>query len=671
MKFKKLKLNNFRQYIGENNVEFCFDAQKNVTLIFGANGFGKTGIFRAIMFGLYGDRFLKQDKLTKEQEREGLILVNEKLLEENLNQKVTATVSIEFEDNSKNYILTRNIIGQKTERQTFQEPGDVSLIVTENSNTKPPINDYEEISTIISSIVNEKIRDFFLFDGEQMEELTKYSKESRNEVKKGIKALLQLDTIEIAQEALKKNVKDLNNQIEVNSSGELEIISEKLTETDDKISNNEKELEDLNNNIQMADDDEKEIRQKIDENKEALEKQKDRENIKKQLHNLESEINRVTQQLKEMLENSGSYVGLPVITELYTELDSLMEKGELPSGVREEFIEKLINECRCICGTNLNENQHAKDFLLNYKNNKNDKVSDSSIKVYRLTHELKTKIEHSQKDVESALQLFNKHQEENNLLNKKLEDLDEDLKGIKPIQDLTTRLEKIKNDRNSYRHRLGQLDIQLKKLKEEREELKRKQEVLSAKNEKALKLIKQRDIVEKSVEELNKIYTEYSDELRDNLSKCATDIFKKIADPDSLKSLSNIVISEDFQLEVLSTSGTKMLSQISSGQRQIVSLAYICALLKVASNLEMPLLMDTPFGRLSGAPRDACLKELPEILTQWILLATDTEFQTDEASALRASEKWGCVYEISHYADRQSKIESKDINNWQPQRRTR
>lgn len=671
MKFKKLKLNNFRQYVGENTVEFCSAAENNVTLIFGANGFGKTGIFRAIMFGLYGDRFLKQDKLTDEQKRKGLILVNEKLLEENLTQKISATVSIEFEDNNKYYILTRSIVAQKTETEIFQEQGDVSLLITENSNTKPPINDHETISGIVSSIVNEKIRDFFLFDGEQMEELTKYSKESRNEIKKGIKNLLQLDTIEIAQDALKRNIKDLNNQIEGNSSGELEIISEKLTATDDKISNKEQELEDLNNNIQMADDEEKAVRKKIDENKEALEKQKDRENIKKQIHNLESEINGAAQKLKELLEISGSYIGLPVITELYTELDSLMEKGELPSGVREEFIEKLINECRCICGTNLNENQNAKDFLLNYKNNKNDKVSDSSIKVYRLTQGLKSKIEHSQKDVESALHLFNKYQEEQNSLNKKLEDLDEDLRGIKEIQDLTPRLDKIKTDRNSYRYSLGQLDIQLKRLKEEKEEFKRRQEVLSSKNEKAKKLIKQRAIVECSVEELDKIYTEYSDELRENLSKCATDIFKKIADPDSLKSLSSIEISEDFQLEVLSTSGTKMLSQISSGQRQIVSLSYICALLKVGSNLEMPLLMDTPFGRLSGSPRDACLKELPEILSQWILLATDTEFQADEASALRASGKWGCVYEISHYADRQSKIESKNINNWQPQRRTR
>ena len=81
------------------------------------NGFGKTGIFRAIMFVLYGDRCLKQDSLTKEQEREGLILVNEKLLEQNKNEKVKAIVSIDFEDNNKSYALTRNIIAQKTKME--------------------------------------------------------------------------------------------------------------------------------------------------------------------------------------------------------------------------------------------------------------------------------------------------------------------------------------------------------------------------------------------------------------------------------------------------------------------------------------------------------------------------------------------------------------------------
>ena len=34
---------------------------------------------------------------------------------------------------------------------------------------------------IVDATVIEKIKDFFLFDGEQIEELTKYSKESKEE----------------------------------------------------------------------------------------------------------------------------------------------------------------------------------------------------------------------------------------------------------------------------------------------------------------------------------------------------------------------------------------------------------------------------------------------------------------------------------------------------------
>ena len=33
---------------------------------------------------------------------------------------------------------------------------------------------------------------------------------------------------------------------------------------------------------------------------------------------------------------------------------------------------------------------------------------------------------------------------------------------------------------------------------------------------------------------------------------------------------------------------------------------------------------------------------------------------------LRKTDKWGKVYEIKHIADRESRIEEKDITNWVP-----
>ena len=82
MKLHRIELNNFRQFKGTQTIEFSSSSTKNVSVVYGENGRGKTGIFRALMFCLYGDRSLSQDELSGEKKREGLILVNEVLLKE-------------------------------------------------------------------------------------------------------------------------------------------------------------------------------------------------------------------------------------------------------------------------------------------------------------------------------------------------------------------------------------------------------------------------------------------------------------------------------------------------------------------------------------------------------------------------------------------------------------
>ncbi len=670
MKFKQLTLKNFRQFKGEFSVNFASDENKNVTLIFGSNGFGKTGIFRAIMFCLYGTRYLKQDNLTDDEIRKGhLVLVNEKMLEENQEKEIVATVQLDFEDKNKNYSLIRSIKARKTGIDIVQEPCDVSLSITENHNTCPPIIDGDEIKEKISSIIDSKIKDFFLFDGEQMEELTKYSKESKNEIKKGIKTLLQLDAIEITKESLSKVSKEINKQIEMNASGQLGIISEELTKKHEDLENIKNELMQLENNIKKAEIDKNNIEKIIEANKEVMAKQKDREIIRENIANCKRDLDSLKQKLKEQLSKSGSYVAAPIVAELESELSSKIDKGEIPDGLKREFIDKLLNQCRCICGNNLNEHPEARIFLEEYKNRNSSQTSDAALKAYHTIVNLKAEVKISENIIDSTIASYDKIQKDYIKLNNRLEKYNDELKDIKGFEDYSVRLKKIKEDLRSYDVLQGRLEVQQDGLISKVSELKIKQNALTENDSKVQKLMTQRTIIDFGIEELESIYKNYSDELRQTLSACATDIFKKIADVDTLKSLSGIIISEDFQLEVLSHSGTILTSQMSAGQRQIVSLSYICALLQIGSNLEMPLLMDTPFGRLDGSHRDACLKNLPSLLSQWILLATDTEFQSEESTALRSSNKWDKVYELSHISDRCSTIEQKDINNWIPRRK--
>ena len=64
----------------------------------------------------------------------------------------------------------------------------------------------------------------------------------------------------------------------------------------------------------------------------------------------------------------------------------------------------------------------------------------------------------------------------------------------------------------------------------------------------------------------------------------------------------------------------------SSGEEQLVALSLIGALNQCAQ-VEAPIFMDTPFGRLDVSHGERILKYLPNMSEQVVLLVTDREFR--------------------------------------------
>ncbi len=95
MILNKMIVENFRQFRGKQEIEFASPllTHGNVTVVFGENGRGKTGLFRAIMFCLFGERLLAQDG---DVPREELQLVNLSALEANPGQPVKTAVELQF-----------------------------------------------------------------------------------------------------------------------------------------------------------------------------------------------------------------------------------------------------------------------------------------------------------------------------------------------------------------------------------------------------------------------------------------------------------------------------------------------------------------------------------------------------------------------------------------------
>ena len=109
MKFKKISIENFKS-IGSNPVVVNLDFN-NTTLLTGYNGSGKTSIFEAIVWCIYGVTKLKADNVVNKTNGEN------------------TKVELEFEENNKNYVITR-YRKHKTHRNNvyiFENGNNISL----------------------------------------------------------------------------------------------------------------------------------------------------------------------------------------------------------------------------------------------------------------------------------------------------------------------------------------------------------------------------------------------------------------------------------------------------------------------------------------------------------------------------------------------------------------
>ena len=63
MLIKEIVLNNFRIYRGENKINITPDGDKNIVVISGQNGFGKTTFLMALVWCLYGRQMERVDEI--------------------------------------------------------------------------------------------------------------------------------------------------------------------------------------------------------------------------------------------------------------------------------------------------------------------------------------------------------------------------------------------------------------------------------------------------------------------------------------------------------------------------------------------------------------------------------------------------------------------------------
>ncbi|WP_179891152.1 AAA family ATPase [Bacillus sp. AFS017274] len=678
MKLKWIELKNFKQYYGKQCVKFAGaedDGIENVTIVYGENGKGKTTLYRAVIYAIHGDKTLERDEEISKRKKmndEILHIGNLAALEED--GFVDVYVMLGYEFNGRQYEVKRSMTSIKDGMQIEEADllHETYLKETDEYGRTHIYDDIEEINARTSQALNKKMRQYFLFDGEQIEEMTKSNLEQRTQVREGLKKLLGIDSLYKAIEVANGVRKHYQNQIKSTAKGDYKVALHELETIESSLQATKQQIEQLELDIEQLTQDKSDIDSYLEANKTVRENVKQREALEEELRKVQ--VNSV--KLKEMIRKFGSKsILIPADRmlqaaefDIEAERSNLGQSYNISTNLLREFIES--NHCG-ICGTEAPENSTVYVNILNVLDNIND--SD-----YReaLNELMKNTAVVQGKSEDTKQELFNLREEaviatrETEKLTTAIQELDVEI-GLSGDNEAVAK----EFARENIMQRIVENTVKLNQAKEKVVQLrdinatqKRKCEEFQKQENSQNVFEDYKQVAEKTWNELTAIQETFTKEMASKVSTVATRIFKQLLDEDSKMNFKGVIVKEDFSLDVQSFSNYDFLSNISSGQRHILSISFILALLEISEGadgqLKTPLFMDTPFGRISGDNRDNLLSIIPQKAAQWVLLVTDTEFTNAEVKALRPTKRWGKVYTIKLEGPGRAIIEEGNVDTF-------
>ena len=613
MFLKKIKLKNFRQYYGEQELEFSTHPEKNITLIYGKNGAGKTSFFTALNWVLYGSTEVKI---------EGKI-VNKKAIEEAKEKGkkfVTGEVVLFFSHEGIDYEIKRKIIHDIDNAKESNEEVEMTQL-------HPKVIKIHEPLIKLNPILPPNVRTYFFFDGEKIDEFSKPKHDK--EVKEAVYKVLGVTVIERAINHLKDITKEYNREISKKSSGRLKELHEKYERLLEEKEKTEEELNNLKEERRNLEIQLEEIKGRLREIEEIQEYVKERDKVENQITETEDKLKEIYLQLSDIINKSFLLIGSYAID--FT--DDLIKKelqnaNEISNKYLIKLIEKILEEKKCICGTEVTSD--IKSVLLVEKAKLSKEKQENPVEEILTT--LATIIPNLREKKEKILlSLTNLYLEKEKLkkeldnLRKKLDEIEQIL-GNHPVEDirkLQNNLFTYSQDYGSIKERINTLETQLKIIKTEIEFLKREIHLEEKKEKEIVGIKKKKDLAEEILKQLEIVYEKLSKNLKVEIEKEATKIFESLIRKKGF--FKGIELSEDYILKLIDTYGDREAkTEISAGERQVLSLSFILALAKV-SNKEAPFVMDTPFGRLDPEHRRNILQNLPYLTRQLVLLVTPSE----------------------------------------------
>lgn len=614
MFFRKIKLQNIKSYYGEHVIDFPTPVESRPIHLIGApNGSGKTTLFQAITAGLFAsqsDPMLRANYLSRGSDAQEM------------------SVEIEFEVEPKVYVLKRS--WQRNRARPETSARSVTLRSSFQSDSGGPITDDEQITNLMDFLMPYSISDFFLFDGEQIQEYTDASEESIKgalERLLGLHSYIQLrDDIENLEPDLRKdrNALDVGDDLSAGIKrrdavqSHLRDIARQRPRVQRASSESEKDLRDLEESQDW-------IMSSLDPQLQAQrhELSQTRDRLADDIENLETRMKALVPdalalspfwpQLQEAADQAISYKGSLDLEEL---IGFLWEHRDgIADALSEDTPEPLRSVVMSLVGT--------------------DQDAVFSQSVAQDAAELLARIRLANQDLWAVPDKLDALKSERERVAHELDNvLPVPSSSREDVEDLRRRLNEAHTLVSRHKTHLSKLADEERRLKREEETLNNEISELNVHDSKFRQLNAQMDLCERLQNVLETFISDYRQTRFDDLRRVFNRKFRELTNaPDLVERVE--INSETYEITIRPRAGTNLTAQEqSAGQKEVLALTLISSVVEL-SNRQFPVVIDTPLARLDSAHRDNILtKFFPHVGKQVIILSTDTEIGFEQRRRL-------------------------------------
>lgn len=628
MRLHAIRLVNFRQFSGEQEFGLTSDSLKPVTLIFGANGAGKTTLLNAFTWALYG----RMSDDVEEQDR----LANDTVWRSTpLGEKVEVAVELTFDHVGHDYRLLRRVeIHKKGDRQQVSAP-EVSLWTTRADGSSEKVEAPQEK---IYSILPVNVSRFLFFNGERIEKLVQ--KGAYTEVRKDIKVLLGLEQVERAIAHLPKVDRRLSADLRKHGGEKAGKIQAAIDELLEQEASARETLKVLDDELAVLTEERENIAELLRRHASVAPIQKDRDAVAEELAEARSAL-KVAQEERAALVGSEGFLAFTdeVATAAAGMAAELYQRGALPSPLKREFVDQLIEEGRCICGTPLTENEKPWENVLEWRQRAGLQAVETawqqlSGQIPSIT-ESRSKL---QKTLEGVIERIATARDQVSRREERMSELDGQLENtpLEDVRQLESKRIDLEKRITAKRERVGSVKSTLEQVQRDIAQKKVERSKAQVTDELAVKARARSDLVQSVQRALQEILAIRSENMRRRLDEELKAVFARITIKPFIPQLNH-----DFELTLhQEIDGVQLPVPKSTGENQILSLSFVAAVSKLAREIRKersaegeladdagtyPIVMDAAFGSLDQNYQREVSEALAEMAPQLVVLVSKSQ----------------------------------------------